>query len=108
MTLWKSMTESVLGAAMSSFGELVTLRPAKEFQQDLLGVFRAAHAQVDLGAGGISTVNPELSLRLADVLGPPPRQGEDVLVRGKRYRIDDTQPDGEGGVKLKLKRLELP
>lgn len=106
MTHWQSMTHSVLGAAMSTFGETVTLKPGLEHQQDLRAIFRASHAQVDLGQGGISTVDPELSLRLADVRGPAPRQGDEVLVRGKRYRVGDVQPDGEGGVTMKLQRLE--
>lgn len=107
MTLWQSMTHSVLGAAMSTFGETVTLRPGKEFHQELRAIFRAAHAQVDLGQGGISTVEPELDVRIADVRDHPPKQGEEVIVRGLRYRISDTQPDGEGGLKCKLKRLEI-
>jgi hypothetical protein len=73
----------------------------------VLGIFRAQHAQVDLGQGGISTVDPELDVRMSDVRGPALRQGDEVLVRAIRYRIDDTHPDGEGGLKMKLKRMEI-
>lgn len=108
MTHWKSMTESVLGACMSAFGETVTLRPGTALHQELLGVFRAEHAQVDLANASVSTVNPELDLRLSDVRDHPPKQNEIVLVRDARYRIADTQPDGDGGITLKLVRLEIP
>ena len=104
MTLWQSMTRAVLGASMSTFGELVTLRPAREYQQDVQGIFRAQHSEISLGDGAISSAMPELDLRAADVVGPPMKQGEEVLVRDVRYRVDDVQPDGEGGVKLKLRR----
>lgn len=108
MTHWQSMTQAVLGASMFTFGELVTLKPGKEFQQDVQAIFRASHAQVDLGQGGISTVDPELDVRMSDVRGPALRQGDEVLVRSIRYRVSDTQPDGEGGLKMKLQRVEIP
>lgn len=105
MTHWQSATHAVLGAAMSAFGETVTLRPGTEFHQELTAIFRASHTQVDLGQGGVSTVDPELDFRIADVRDHQPKQGENVIVRGIRYRIGDTQPDGEGGIKCKLGRL---
>lgn len=104
MTAWQSMTRNVLGAAMSTFGETVTWRPGLEGHRELTAIFRAAHAAVDLGQGAIATVDPELDVRLSDV-GEPPREGDKVIVRGLSYRVSEVQPDGEGGAKLKLKRL---
>lgn len=109
MTLWQRATDSLLGAAMSTFGELVLIRPGKEGHQEIRAVFRAAHAQVDLERGAVATANPELDVRLRDVAGAPLKATDVVVVRGVRYTIaEPPQPDGEGGAKLKLARETRP
>lgn len=105
MTAWQSMTHRLLGVCMRVFKEPVVIRPGLEGHQELDGIFRAQHADVDLGNGSISTVAPELDLRLADVRDPPLHEGDRVIVRGLLYRLEAPRPDGEGGVSFNLKRL---
>jgi len=106
MTDWQDMTDVVLDATTAAFGESVILRPGENDQQDLVGIFRAAHVPVDPETGtAISAADPVLSIRLADVRGAPIRGGKPgtvISVRGVRYRVVEVRPDGEGGARLAL------
>jgi hypothetical protein len=52
----------------------------------------------------VSTVGPALGVSLADFPAEPVK-GDTLVREGLTYRVDDIQPDGEGGADLILHRV---
>lgn len=103
--LTQDACERTFGEAITwrtSAGVDVTTTPAGEL---LLGVFRDQFTPVEVGMEvEISTVAPQLDVKLADLPEAPQRHGV-VIVRGATYRIVEEQPDGEGMTKLLLHKV---
>lgn len=113
---WPQETAGVLRACLEEFQDtdtngaprLVNYRPAGAAAFDVRAIFRAAHVQVDGPDGtAMSSVQPRLGLILAE-LATAPREGDEVVVRDVLYRVQDAQPDGEGGVELVIQRIGTP
>lgn len=110
---WLDKADGVLAAAMDAdaFGEPVGYTPSVSAPGaaalDIMGVFSAAHEIVDMtGDAPVSATAPALGIRLADLGGIVPEQGDrPVTVRGKSYKVYDTQPDGQAGMTLILKEI---
>lgn len=92
------------GTALDVFGEEdgCTLEPPTGPAQEVRGIFRADHTEVDLQAEvQISDVRPTLDVRVADVTGTI-NAAWHATVRGTRYRVVDVALDGEGMASLSL------
>jgi hypothetical protein len=57
----------------------------------------------ETNAAGVSTLSPTFGLR-AGALPFSPRQGDEITIRGVRYRVWDVQPEFVGFYNLILKR----
>ena len=79
----------------------------------LRGIFRDAHLEADLDLETIvSTVDPVVSFKIADLPEYPPSsgalitiargQGDPEAIGTQTFRITDHQPDGEGDVDFVL------
>jgi hypothetical protein len=103
---WRENTDRLLGHARDAFGEEVVFRPEGSDRQELRGIFRSAHVMVDRATGAsVSSNQPTVDVRLSDITGAPPAQGDIFLIRGVRYVVaDPPEADGEGAAKLFLKR----
>lgn len=87
----------------------VTYTPGEGEAVTVSGIFTAPHTNVDLGeqGGGINTVAPTLFLTLEDLPSNPRTDAEArVTVSGVDYRWDtnSAEPDGMGGILLRLHR----
>tara|TARA_R110002110_G_scaffold64634_5_gene178579 strand:+ start:215 stop:550 length:336 start_codon:yes stop_codon:yes gene_type:complete len=109
---WADDTDDVLAAGMDVFGDahvVVFSAPAvvkAEFGTGR-GVFDAAHELVDTGGDApVSSTGPVLGIRLSE-FSTPPVSGNELTIDGAFYRINDVQPDGQGGAKLMLKLRKL-
>lgn len=102
----------VLGPAMAVFGQPVTVTPTAS-QPDApsyqgRGVYASKPVQIPLGEGGyLSTVQPTLSIRLAD-FAVPPMQDDLVSTSQGSFLIADVIPDGQGGADCPLRSLSAP
>lgn len=105
---WLDEADGLIAEAMEAFGEAVTFEwPVVVVAGTPFGgrgKFDAAHEAVDLsGEAAISSTAPVLTVRLADFTVAPVEKNR-LTVRGERFEIYDPQPDGQGGLKLMLKR----
>ena len=103
MTVFGDLTRAMSAIVLTTFGEPVVFHI--EGQAEVLpgrGVFSAAHQDVDASTGvPVSTVQPVLEVRLAD-LPATPTEGDAVTVQGVLYLIVEVRPDGHGFLKLML------
>jgi len=103
MTVFGDLTRAMSSIVLTTFGEPVVFH--LEGQAEALpgqGVFSAAQQEVDASTGvPVSTVQPVLEVRLAD-LPATPTEGDAVTVQGVLYLIVEVRPDGHGFLKLML------
>lgn len=86
------------------FGRGVTYTPSGGDPVEVTGIFQAQHQTVETeGELTFSSTAPVLWIRLADWPQAPARF-DGVIVDAAAYIIEDVRPDGQGGVKLILKR----
>jgi hypothetical protein len=87
----------------------ITYTPGVGDAVTVSGIFTAPHTNVDLGeqGGGINTVSPTVFLTLSELPSDPSTDTDArVTVGGVDYRWDtnSAEPDGMGGVLLRLHR----
>lgn len=91
----------MLGHATRVLGEPVLYKRG-EVSYSLSGVFQSKHYEVDPDSGmAVQSNRPICGIRLSD-LPIVPKVGDRVVVRGKEYRVAETQEDGNAGVMLVL------
>ena len=105
---WLDEADGLIAEAMDSFGEPVAFEApvvvVPETPFGGRGKFDEHHEAVDLsGEAPVSSTALALTIRIAD-FDIVPQVGNRLTVRGQRYEIYDPQPDGQGGIKLLLKR----
>lgn len=66
------------------------------------GVFDAAYRREDAGEAGVSTAEPALFARLADLPSDPRTDAPTLTIRGVAYTVREVEPDGDGGIRLFL------
>ncbi len=109
---WLDRADRVQRANVRALGDPISYTPAGGSEitttpegSELRGVFQAEGALVTLETGMLQRTNvPQVGVRLAD-FDPPASVGGLITARGTTYRIDDINPDGEGGAVLGLSRL---
>jgi len=108
MSSFRAHADLLLAAAAEHLGEDALFAPLKSAPGGdafaVRGPFDEAAEIVELGSEApVSSTTPTLDIRLADFAATP-EQGDRVTVLGRLYEIWDTRPDGQGGMKLLLKR----
>ena len=89
-------------AIKTTFGEEVIYSPTGLADVTLVGVFNIRHEVVDPDLERVVSSNqPNLGVKRVD-LPKDPEKNEIFTIRGKQYRIYDSQEDGEGWIKLLL------
>jgi hypothetical protein len=94
----------VIEPALRVFGVDVAYTPIGGSAATVRGIFDNAHREVILpGADGlaISTTGPRLDVLLTSIPNGPSR-GDTFAHEGVTYRVNDVQPDGQGGARLVL------
>jgi hypothetical protein len=96
------MMDRMLGRVVRVLGEPITYKRGTAIYANVPGVFQSAHAMVDPDTGmGVQSNQPIVGVRLSD-LPITPKVGDRVIVRGREYRVAETQEDGNAGVTLVL------
>lgn len=85
-----------------TFGEAVVYEPLSGGSYSLTGVFNDKHIAIDPNTEQTVSSNiNSLGVKLADMQDPP-KKGDFVTIRDVKYKVRDTQEDGEGWVNLFL------
>jgi len=104
-TDFRKHANDILDAAKFVFGEhdeAVIYSPKRGGSYTIVGIFDNQFEQIDPNTEQVVAANqPVLGIRLAD-LPYAPEKGDGVIVRGKRYRVIDSQEDGVAGASLFL------
>lgn len=87
-------------------GVPIVYRPQYENPVELVGMFDENYVLVDDGHAGVEQVGPVVHVRLEDLPVHPLEDEPIVTVADKTYRVIERLPDGLGGVRLRLHRVE--
>ncbi len=119
MSRWANLVGLANQACLSLYGVPVTYTPAMETRLELAGIPVALTGIFDdrleevviLGDGGsgVPAVVPRqtLEIRIAD-LGFDPLAGDEVVIDGVAYRIQEVRTNGVGMASLHLVRRQNP
>lgn len=105
---WQSEMTTLQDAVIDEFrdDELIVVYPVDDrwTPRRIPGIFDEQHAIVlmgDVGDVTYSSENPLVGIRDSDHLA---KRGDEVEVRGRRYRCADVRPDGQGFSVMVLER----
>jgi hypothetical protein len=100
------LADGVMTTAVGTFGEIVRYIPKNENEYSIRGIFDKLFEQVDPDTEQIVASNqPVIGFRESD-LQRTPEKGDRIIIRGKTYRVIDSQEDGVAGVRLLLHEVE--
>lgn len=95
----------MLRTTLNVFGEAITYTRGATSVPVRKAVFDANYQGVDPNTGAVITsTNPMLGVRLADLPGGEAREGDTVTRNGVTYRVIEQQKDSEGHARLILHR----
>lgn len=84
------------------FADVVMYYPASGSPYSIPGIFDAAYESVNMEATiPVASTTPMLRLQETAMILPP-ANGDQVVIRGKRYSVIEPEPDGVGIMKLRL------
>lgn len=105
-TRWEQSVDRAMRTAVRVFGEgesmLVSYQHRSGLAYDLDGIFESATEAVDLETGAnVMSYQPKVSFPLS-AMQALPEVGDSCTIRGKLYRVVQTDFDGQGTVTLRL------
>ncbi len=93
--------------ATSAFGEEVTFFPDTDAELVVTAIFDAEYQVIDPNTEQVMSANqPGVGINLNDFPDGDPKQGDEVLIRGTKYRVSDKREDGQGGTILLLNKVK--
>ena len=100
---WTDRVRRVLGSCLGSFGEDVTYTPSGGAPDVISGIYNSVHEAIDEQGVVVSTVHPNLGIRLSDLAAEPGPE-DTVVIRGNTFEVTSVAEDGEGGATLLLEK----
>lgn len=110
MSAWLEMADDMLGTCVDTFEHVVTISPLKSIgfgaaSYQARGVYSERPVDVQTEDGAIlSTTTRTLGVRLSEFTTTPVA-GDQVMIAGATYVIDDADDDGQGGTVWTIKEL---
>lgn len=99
---WQNLTDKAVTICRETFGEQATYIPATGSPYEIKGIFDSESLAVDPDTQAVVSVyQPRLGVRKADIPNGP-KDGDQVTVREKTYRIIDSHDDSGGALELVL------
>jgi hypothetical protein len=71
----------------------------------IAAVWDAPHRAIDLATGELSDVEPSLGVQLSDLSAAVDVDRDTLTIDAIAYRVTDSQPDGQGGARLALRKV---
>lgn len=105
MADFREHVDRILTHSMDTFGENVKFFPKSGGVYETRAIFDNEYQSIDPDTEQVLSVNqPALGVNLND-LKFEVRQGDEVEIRGQKFRVQDKREDGQGGVTLLLHKL---
>lgn len=102
---WAIQSDRMLRTCLAAFGEQVQYKRGAAVTIISKAVFDANYQAVDPNTGAIITsTNPMIGVRLADLPGGATQDGDEIIRKGVTYRVIEQQDDSEGHARLILHR----
>jgi len=101
---WRSLTDGVIDAAKSSFGEEVLYSPSEGSPITITGIFNDIFEIIEEGTSNLMSSKPTLGVKSND-FEDFPIMGDRVTIRTKVYEVTEIQRDGESGLNLFLNEV---
>jgi hypothetical protein len=100
------LADLVFHSCGKAFGESIIYRPKDGPTASIQGIFTKDYLRVQEGSmdSSVSTTAPMVEISESD-LNFKPVQGDQLQIRNENYRVVEMQPNGQGQVKLLLKRV---
>lgn len=99
---WSDLTNGVMNAAVSAFGETVVYTPSGGSPFSISGIFKSQYLEVDFSTGEeILSETPNLGVKNSDFASPP-AQGDTLVVNDTTYTVHTVHKDGEAGSTILL------
>ena len=108
MVDFRARVDSVLKKATATFGEECKFYPKEGGCFIVNGIFDNTYQAIDPETEQVLSGNqPALGINLNDVTKFKLKQGCEVELRNKRFKVSDVQEDGQGGAVLRLQRMNI-
>lgn len=105
---FRRLTDTILDKCMDTFGEkkLVTYYPKAGGVYEVRGIFDNEGTVFDVSTEQyVSTTQPRLGINLND-FPVDPKQGDELVLRNIRFKVQDKREDGQGGATLFLHKKQ--
>lgn len=104
---WDELANQVLDKVLDTFDATdAVYYPSDAEEFPIRAALSKAYVEVAVGVGApVSSMRPIALVKLAD-LDRRPLPDDEIEIHEIRYRIIDSQTDGEGGLTLVLNRIE--
>jgi len=103
--VWRSLLDNMTLEVRDTFGQTI-IYTRKETGEvfEILAVFDITY-QLSEAGGNVATNIPvrEVDIRLCDIGGKPPKQGDTVLIDGAQYLVKNVKQSTSGMVKAVLR-----
>jgi len=103
--IWRALLDNMTQQVRDTFGQTV-IYSRKETAEvfEILAVFDITYQLSDAG-GNVATNIPvkEVDIRLSDIGGKPPKQGDTVMIDGAQYLVKNVKQSTSGMVKAVLR-----
>lgn len=104
---FRKLVDGILSVSVDTFGEEVTFYPQAGGVFKLRGVFDNNFQVVDVDAENeVSRNQPALGVNLNDVRFDL-KIGDEVSIRGTRFRVQEKREDGQGGATCLLHAIKV-
>ncbi|MEQ5770009.1 hypothetical protein NFH98_20775 [Halomonas sp. H33-56] len=101
---WEDIAVRAQRRILRKLGEDVIYIPSGGEAVTVRGLFEEQHQSVDPDTGvPVYSVNPTLTVVLADLPDGSPGMGDRMTRKARTYRVVGSQPDDNGGTLLELK-----
>lgn len=103
---WPGLMDAALDTCLEVFGQRVRYCPGDDHGVEIgAAIFDDQGLEITATEAGVISSGPWLAVKLADLPGDPDAEGVEIEIGEDRYEVKETLRDGQGGARLKLRKL---
>jgi len=103
---WGDLLDTMTASLRDTFGQSVTYTRKDGTIYEITAIFDIAYSASEAGDHLPANIPiKELDIRLDDISGKPPSQGDEVLIDGTSYQVKDIKQSTSGMMKAILREM---